>query len=365
MLIHGGSTGVSIFFVVSGYLITVLLLEEQKRTGTVNLYSFYVRRVFRIAPAFYLFLLSAELLSIAGIIHIPGRELASSLLFVNDYVHDGQWGDDHWWLGHTWSLAVEEQFYLLWPAILVAAGRRTALWFAVSVILLSPAIRVATHFVDPLSRSFIPFMFHTRADMLMFGCMLALVREAPPIQNFISTLSRFRADIASVALLFGISPLLFEKFGGQYLLPAEYTLVGVAVCVVIACSTRDCGGFIERALNWKLLTSIGAMSYSVYLWQQLLTFRTPLTPLLGFPLNVLAVLAIGWLSYTFAEAPFRRLGRRISEQHLARLRVDRLAVVTQEQLAGRPAALSTTRFPAWVSHWIQLDLRTATLSAQP
>ena len=115
-LVGNGSLGVFIFFVISGYLITTLLLREREKTGTISLKSFYIRRAFRILPPLYLYILFLAVLGATG--HLPGmnrRELITALTLTRNYVpHVSLWAMEHFW-----SLCIEEQFYLLWPTVLV------------------------------------------------------------------------------------------------------------------------------------------------------------------------------------------------------------------------------------------------------
>ncbi len=135
----------SIFFAISGFLITHLLVEEQTREGRIDLRAFYVRRVLRIVPPFFVFL---ALLALAR--HLEGAplrldELAVSAGFLWNYLSPrGTWA-----LGHSWSLAVEEQFYLLWPGLLVLLGLRKGRRTALALILLVPLLRIAQYFLLP------------------------------------------------------------------------------------------------------------------------------------------------------------------------------------------------------------------------
>jgi len=118
-------SGVRIFFIISGFLITKLLLYELESTGRISLKAFYRRRILRIFPAFYSYWLVMLLLNVSGLLVIPGKDLAYAATYTINYVLHRPWH-----LGHLWSLAVEEQFYALWPLTLVLLGRRRAFWVA-------------------------------------------------------------------------------------------------------------------------------------------------------------------------------------------------------------------------------------------
>jgi peptidoglycan/LPS O-acetylase OafA/YrhL len=164
--VFNGSRGVTVFFVISGFLITSLLLQEHQLRGKISLKDFYIRRAFRILPPFWLFLATVVALSKLGMFETTWANIAIAFAFLRDYMS----GD--WWTGHSWSLSVEEQFYLLWPAALVLIGRRKSLWIACSLILAAPVIRVLSHlFVTGRFGPIEFFMFHMRMDSLMFGCV--------------------------------------------------------------------------------------------------------------------------------------------------------------------------------------------------
>ena len=120
-----GNFGVKIFFVISGFLITYLLLCEHEKTGHINLKQFYIRRTCRLFPAFYVFILCMALAHYIGWIELWPGDLIHAATYTMNYHHERSW-----WLNHAWSLAVEEQFYLLWPFILLCVGRINARNFA-------------------------------------------------------------------------------------------------------------------------------------------------------------------------------------------------------------------------------------------
>ena len=132
----GGFVGVDVFFVISGYLITHLLIIEIEKSGSINLKSFFYRRVLRIFPAYYTYILAGVALAYFGVVEVlPGDVLHASSYMMNYHVERG------WHFNHTWSLAVEEQFYLVWPLALLALGRRHALFLLVLMIFAVPCVR--------------------------------------------------------------------------------------------------------------------------------------------------------------------------------------------------------------------------------
>jgi peptidoglycan/LPS O-acetylase OafA/YrhL len=163
-----GSLGVRIFFVLSGYLITTMLIAERRTTGRINLKIFYLRRVFRLCPALYVYLGIVGLLGIFGLIGYRPVELLRAATYTTWYSVEALWTRP------TWSLAIEEQFYLLWPAALCFFGIRGATRFALFSLILAPVIRVGLWLFLPAWVSPFENTFPTIADTLATGCLLAI-----------------------------------------------------------------------------------------------------------------------------------------------------------------------------------------------
>jgi peptidoglycan/LPS O-acetylase OafA/YrhL len=155
-IINGG-LGVRIFFCISGFLITYLLLQERKRTGSIDLKSFYVRRALRIVPANYLFIAVLVAISLAGWIKIPTCNLLTAITYTKNYGCGGPLE------GHLWSLAVEEQFYLLWPFAVVCCSAPRALTIACLLCLIAPISRAAEYLLGNSPFTWLP----SNADGLM------------------------------------------------------------------------------------------------------------------------------------------------------------------------------------------------------
>src|SRR3569833_2940991 len=130
---QNGKLGVRVFFVISGFLITSLLLKERQKTGSISLSGCYLRRLFRIAPAYYVFLAAILLLIPTGWVAAHYANVGFAAIYLNDYSYEGGT------VGHTWSLAVEELFYLLWPLTLVLSKRPERV--CLGVLLIAPIFR--------------------------------------------------------------------------------------------------------------------------------------------------------------------------------------------------------------------------------
>jgi len=300
--------GVNFFFVISGYLITYLLLKELQGTGTISFFNFYLRRITRIFPAFYTFLAVISLLTLFGVINLRPADIVAAACFLWNYL---PWTSG-WWLGQTWSLSIEEQFYLLWPMTMFLLGPGRAAKLAIVLIVIEPLLRVASYHWWPSSRNHIPIMLHTRADILMFGCLLALIENDQAFINLTQRFLRPPAITAAAVFVFLLDPLLASRFHGGYLLTIGFTLQGAGIALIVLALMRYPQTRTGRLFNSPALRSIGLISYSLYLWQQV--FLTPLNTTLSgaFPLNLMCAIAVAAVSYYSIEQPILRLRPRLS-----------------------------------------------------
>jgi peptidoglycan/LPS O-acetylase OafA/YrhL len=313
-----GQYGVDIFFVISGFLITYLLVKEINATGTISLKRFYLRRFFRIFPAFYVFLLVLAILWGTGVVAIDLHTYIRVATYTSNYYR----GASGWLLGHCWSLSLEEQFYLLWPPCLALFGKRTSAFLAFGIIVLSPASRLISYVLAPSFRGMEGIMLHTRLDTIMFGCAIALVYDH---QVFDRLLKKFlHPALAMFAAFFFLvlSPYIEARFAARFTWPIGYTLRGVCVSVVLLYVVRNPVSVAGRFLNSRLIRHLGVVSYSLYLWQQL--FTGPRT--FWFPLNLLAILACAEASFFLIERPAFKLRDLIESRVRAFSKPDVLAL---------------------------------------
>jgi peptidoglycan/LPS O-acetylase OafA/YrhL len=302
-LLSLGELGVHVFFVISGFLITRLLLEELAGTGRISLTEFYFRRTMRIFPAYYTFLLAVFALAAFGAVKLAPRDMLHTLTYTSNYYLARSW-----YVGHTWSLSVEEQFYLIWPALLVLAGRRRALMLAACTVLMAPAIRVASWELMRSSGDGIGDRFETVADAIAIGCVLAGSRD------WLHGQALYRRMLASpwfaVVPCFAVAEVLLYDH------PIAHFLIGMSVTNLALMATIDwCVTFgtgrVGRILNWRPMVFAGTLSYSLYLWQQLFLNRSADGPMSSFPLNIALAGALALASYYLIERPALSLRRRL------------------------------------------------------
>jgi peptidoglycan/LPS O-acetylase OafA/YrhL len=313
-VLSNAALGVFIFFVISGYLITTLLLREKDKTSTISLKSFYLRRAFRILPPLYVYIVFIALLGLTG--HLPGvntRELLTAFTFTRNYVsHVGLWAFEH-----LWSICIEEQFYLLWPALLVFClvhrrtpqARRLATHIALGVILIEPFIRVLSFRFLPHFHN--PGAFHMRADCLMFGALAALQQGHARFERFYAWMTRVPWLLPIV--LFLISGALGMKFQNYWNLPIGITINGILILVWLLWLVRNPQSLSGRLFNQPAVAWLGRLSYSLYIWQ---TFFLHYRNIVIFghdhwwstiPALWLGILLVAVFSYYCIEQPSLRL----------------------------------------------------------
>ena len=289
---NSASLAVSVFFFISGLLITGQLLDWERRTGVIDLRKYYLRRFFRIVPPLYAFLFVVAIFSIAD-----WKNLFTAATFTYGY---SPWGRNEW-LGHTWSLSIEEQFYLFWPAVLAFAGLARARWVAIGLLLAAPLLRIGHYLLFPSAREMIRFVLHTRIDTIMAGCCVALFRVTPTFEKITRAVVRPRAARASLLFVAVISPALYYWLGGSYQYVVGYTLEAAAIAIIVLYVVQNPAGIVGRALNWRPIVHIGLISYSLYLWQQVFLIGPRVHVLRTFPFNFLGALMMAELSYITVE----------------------------------------------------------------
>lgn len=319
-----GEFGVEIFFVLSGYLITSILIREYDAIGKLDIKAFYCRRIFRIFPAFYLFLFFITVLVWMRVLKISGTELAFAGTHLINYgqaiillfkIPSAGSQPDYWFIGQFWSLSMEEQFYWMWPLTLLLLLRTRWYGMLVGVILAMPLIRFSSYYLFPGLRGQLMMMLHTASDGIFSGCLLALCLARHP--QFSKRLLLSPWAVAALAFyLYAIAPFLDNVMPRGFGVVLGTTLVIGAIGLIIAnVLLQEGNAWYHRLLESKALVFLGRISYSVYLWQQI--FLTPLNnTLLGkWPINLAAALVTGWLSYRYIELPFIRLKDRYFPSH--------------------------------------------------
>ena len=323
----GGLLGVGVFFVLSGYLITDLLLAEREREGAIALGRFWLRRARRLLPALWVMLVVVTLwivfLDPSQLGGIRGALLAALLYFSN------------WWyafqhvsyfasfgapspLGHLWSLAVEEQFYLVWPLLLILALRFVhRRWLLVGLVIagaLASAWAMAALFQPGSDPTRVYEGTDTRAFQLLIGASLAIVWPSRRLTGPLPALRRRGLDALGGLGLAVIVVMVMDTNEYQTLLyRGGMVILSLATVAVIAALAHP-AALLGRILGAPPLRWIGVRSYGIYLWHYPIIVLT--TPVDSTPGPVLALLQLGatvavaGLSWHFVEEPIRRRGFR-------------------------------------------------------
>lgn len=311
----GGYHGVEVFFVISGYLITSLLLSEFRSTGRIHFRHFYWRRLVRLGPAFVVIVL----VTVAWLF-ATGRPLVEwwagavgSLTYTTDILslfptvpvsHYFQW---------SWSLGIEEHFYLLWPFIVVLLVR----WgrFVPSIVILT--LLALTDFLvrqwslgHGASVNVILFGPFSHYDALLLGCILGLVLARFPSGRVLWWASNILGPIGAIILV----RVIVTGHGVIQGFPDPYAFgqTAFAALAVVAWVARNPLGWFSRVMAFRPLAFLGRLSYSIYLWN--IIFLWAFVDLVGLRpasshwgvLWVVIVVGVAWLSYRFVETPLRR-----------------------------------------------------------
>lgn len=314
VLLTNGGLGVEIFFVLSGFLITWILLAEYRTFGQIRLKDFYQRRAARLLPAFYLYVAAGLAILWVARKPIPWDAVIAASLYVVNYYQAFTGASSHF-LSHCWSLAVEEQFYFLWPCLLILLlKRKLGLKTAIAALIgLIWAYRAAATLWFGASDEYLYRALETRSDHLLMGSLLAaLLQEAAWQQRFEAMFRRWWVAPTLVVLL-------IASTSSHGHLPYKYALGFALEPVLIAAllpllvlQAQKASGW-RRILTASLVATIGQASYGIYLFHPFLVHpvRNAVERLTGsFPLaflvSILGVTIVAVLSYRLIESPLRQ-----------------------------------------------------------
>jgi peptidoglycan/LPS O-acetylase OafA/YrhL len=305
-LLSPGTEGVTIFFVLSGFLITWLLLEEEKRSGTICLRRFFVRRAFRILPAAFFFLGFLALVGPLLGTKVIGRQLFASALFFRNVASNASGVVED---SHFWTLAIEEQFYLVWPLVFLMCRSKVRIGVAAGLVLFAPLWRQFCMEVWG-GGNLNWFRTDLRYDPLLVGCLAALLREkfSPNSALFGDSIGRKNVILLTATLIFVVLTWLWSPPG--WLIQATMTAKFMAIALGILVCVELPSGLVATALNCWPVMILGQMSYSLYLWQQLFSLNINDRWFQVFPVNLVLTAACGCFSFFVVERFFLRIRER-------------------------------------------------------
>ena len=329
----GGFLGVDLFFVLSGYLISSLIIKEYRKTGSLNLYNFYIRRARRLLPAVY-FMITVGLVVMVLFNEVLLRKSHLDAIF--GYIYSSNW----WYIfhkldyfdsfgaqspfKHLWSLAIEEQFYMVFPLLFLLVNRKKKskdgtyklnknfLYVVLGLILVSLIAHILLFDINNISRIY--FGTDTRAFSLLVGVVGAILYPMERLhdkvtlqQNMIYSV----VSLASIATL--ITVMIYTSEYNTWLYRGGFLLVAILGLIVIISSGKQ-HTVMAKLLSFKPVVFIGKISYSLYLWHfPILVLTTPVSEI-GNPnifyviLRIILTFVLAIISYAFVETPIRKLG---------------------------------------------------------
>lgn len=295
-----GGSGVQVFFVISGFLITTLLLREQERRGSVSIRNFLIRRALRIFPVYYLFLAVLAALMFWQVLEVSKPGFAMAATYTSNFVPRVHNSAE---IGHTWSLAVEEHFYLLWPLLFVGCGRFGSPIALAAILALCGWVRYRMGLGIAWTDTYYTTRWTLPAfDSIIVGCLTALLwNRAEWWRNWV-------ARVPLVWCLAGVA--LFGAYlwmPGAWFWAIETVKAAGAALVIVAVTSRG-DQMATRLLDWPPMRYCGVISYSLYIWQGLF-LRTGPGPgpwFQQYPQNLALTVGVAILSYHFFEKWFLR-----------------------------------------------------------
>jgi peptidoglycan/LPS O-acetylase OafA/YrhL len=320
-LVYAGGLGVDIFFVLSGYLITAILVSEFSANGRISLKKFYARRALRILPAVILLLV---VLNIFVAVTQPSDQARTlewnslgALFYIANWLR--AFGQDLGIVGHLWSLSIEEQFYFLWPITLVfllsrkLSSYQVLLIVGVGVVLVNVDRIYLYHGIESFNRIYNGL--DTRADALLVGCGLGLAGYQVLPRRFFTVLGLFGAAFVGYVLFraYPVSTIFQVPFG----LTIGGTLFAFGVAFALAAILSNRKSIFAKLLRLPPLVWTGRLSYGLYLWHfPAFTFVAAWFPALGpgpsIALKISATFLCATLSYYLLERPCLNLKKKFS-----------------------------------------------------
>lgn len=313
-----GVLGVWVFFVISGLLITWLMIREREATGEFSLGNFYLRRFFRIIPVYWLLLATVTALNLAHVLSITRLDILRALTFTHNYplfFHHPQ--EYTWWLEHTWSLSIEEQFYLIWPILFALLPRKSSARIAVILAFSGPALRLFYRHFLPALPGYEGIEFFV--DILAAGCASAFLLDSSEWRGRMRKLPVWPTLTATSSFLIVANPFLWFHFVlhshpnamVRSLFLFVPTIESVAIAVTLLVLIEGTPGLAFRLLNSWLARHIGKLSYSLYIWQELFLGPGRAANLSSLAWRLAAIYLVALCSFNLIERPFVRLRSRM------------------------------------------------------
>ena len=329
----GGFLGVDLFFVLSGYLISSLIIKEYRKTGSINLYNFYLRRARRLLPAVY-FMITVGIILMVMFNEVLLKKSRLDAIF--GYIYSSNW----WYIfhkldyfdsfgsqspfKHLWSLAIEEQFYMIFPLLFLLINSKkkgkdgtyklskSFLYIVLGLIFVSLITHILLFDINNISRIY--FGTDTRAFSLLVGVVGAILYPMDKLNKKITPQENIVYSVVSlISITTLITIMIYTSEYNTWLYRGGFLLVAILGIIIIISSGKQ-HTVMAKLLSFKPVVFIGKISYSLYLWHfPILVLTTPVSEI-GNPnifyviLRVILTFIVAIISYVFVETPIRKLG---------------------------------------------------------
>ncbi|MEA5575964.1 acyltransferase [Anabaena sp. UHCC 0451] len=295
-----GLFGVSIFFVLSGYLITRLLIQEEEQTGNISLKFFYIRRAFRLLPALYLYLFVVWVLWIMGLLpDNPWHSFISSLLYIRNLIGRGDATN------HIWSLSFEQQFYFLWPITITLFRQQNIRRLVIAFILILTVVVWRCYAITNNLATYGDVYIRTdfRLDSPLIGCAIAIIEKIKPRLIIRFNSSPFRSDMLLITAIMLMICWMTIQLQIGIVWSIDSTITSLIAGIVVISQIVHYDSFGKRFLTLPPLIFIGKISYGLYLWQGLfLGLQVGAFGVMRkFPIDLILSFSSALISYFFLE----------------------------------------------------------------
>jgi peptidoglycan/LPS O-acetylase OafA/YrhL len=319
---HLGVFGVQVFFAISGFLITTLILRETERNGRLDLKQFYIDRALKIFPPFLAVLTVLALMASCGLVHLTWLDWATASSFTTNFVPRPNAA-----VTHFWSLSIEEHFYLVWPLLLASCSVLRNWRIALGCVTFCLVYRCILAGAFPEYHLLAIRWTFGRVDGIVFGCLAALAARDAVWRQRLDQITSSRPLLALVMLAL-VATFVASELSWRWSIAITFTIESICLTLILWAVVRRPEAVIGSILNAKWLQAIGVASYSLYLWQQLFVFRDKTTFWRTFPQNLLFAFLAGFLGYLLVERPIVNLKKRM---RAARERVELIEPASDRQ----------------------------------
>ncbi len=313
LFIHNLGVGVDLFFLLSGFLITYLLLEEKKKFGKISFYHFYMRRVFRIWPVFFLIIALSPIL-VAWTESVPQPNYLMNALFLGNFdtINSEIWVFP---FAHFWSICIEEHFYLFWPFVIAFIPLKRLIPVFIGFIGLSIGFRIFVYEYTPFAYFQVYLNTLSRMDVLVFGAIVAYYYSKKTFQFTIPIIGRYALFAILIFCMFTIKVYSADSFFSTVF--QKYIFIGVILLLMLDFQFRNKYSF--KPLNNSLFSYLGKCSYGIYMYSNIIVLIVVKTLMMPYGnknlwwfifLNISLTLVVSIVSFEFIERPILKWSKR-------------------------------------------------------